>query len=163
MLTACSATNNYQTFADWDSNGNNQVERREFVDAYQANGYFKKWSDTKNPVTYQDLFNSVFESLDADKDNKLSIVEFNSQIKRFYFGMFGETFDRWDLNSDASINQSEFNERVSSTNLGAIWDTDNDKRISEEEMAGGMFYISDADSDGYVNEIELNTWKRNRY
>lgn len=162
MLSACSATNKYQTFVDWDSNDNNQVERREFVDAYQANGYFKKWSNAKYSVTYQELFNSVFESLDADKDNKLSIVEFNSQIKLFYFGLFNETLDRWDLNSDASIDQGEFNERVSSTNLGSIWDTDNDKRITEGEMAGGMFYICDADSNGQVSETELNAWKRNR-
>lgn len=72
MLSACSATNNYQAFVDW------------------ANGYFKKWSNAKSSVTYHVLFNSVFESLDADKDNKLTMVEFNSQIRLFYFGIFSE-------------------------------------------------------------------------
>lgn len=35
-------------------------------------------------------------------------------------------------------------------NLGSIWDTDDDNRMSE--MAGGTFYICDADSNGYVGK-----------
>jgi Ca2+-binding EF-hand superfamily protein len=162
LVSSCASTRNYESFSDWDSDKSGRVERREFVEAYLGNGYFKKWHDGKSAITYAELFDSMFKSIDSDKDNKLSIVEFNSQIRFFYFGLFNESFSKWDTNSDASINLSEFSKGVSSTNLASIWDTDDDKRIMEREMAGGMFYICDADSNGSVDETELNTWKRNR-
>ena len=162
IFSSCASTHNYESFANWDSDNSGRVERREFVNAYLGSGYFKKWHDGKSAITYNELFDSMFKSIDSDKDNKLSIVEFNSQIRFFYFGIFNESFSKWDKNSDASISPSEFNAGVSSTNLASIWDTDDDKRIIEREMAGGMFYICDADSNGSVDEAELNTWKRNR-
>jgi len=162
LLDACTSSKTYVSSADWDSDKNGSIGRREFVDAYLAQNYFDKWSGGKNSVTYQDLFNSLFDSMDADKDQKLNNPEFNAQIKLFYFGLFNESFSSWDDDKDSIVSKNEFLNHVSSSNLASLWDTNSDRHISENEMAGGMFYLCDADSNGSVSSTELETWKKNR-
>lgn len=162
IMAACSASKSYVGYSDWDTNNDQTISRSEFVEAYVGQNYFDKWGAGSGSIRYEDLYQEAFASIDADKDVKLSLVEFNSQIKRIYFGLFNETFARWDDDSNASISKDEFLRHVAATNLAAMWDTDHNKRITEREMAGGMFYVSDSDSNGSVEEIELNTWKRNR-
>lgn len=162
FLVSCASPKTYTTATDWDSNKNGSIERREFVEAYLAQNYFDKWGEGKGSVAYQDLFNSLFDAMDVDKDKKLSIAEFNAQIKLFYFGLFSGSFVNWDDDRNESLSQDEFNKHISSSNLASIWDTNDDNRISEREMAGGMFYLCDADSNGSVSETELDAWKKNR-
>jgi GH15 family glucan-1,4-alpha-glucosidase len=51
-------------------------------------------------------------------------------------------------------------EIVIASNFALTWDTDGDKLISKREMAGGMFYVSDANGDGKVAEKNWMNGKR---
>jgi Ca2+-binding EF-hand superfamily protein len=162
LLLACATPKTYYSFADWDASKDLRLDRREFVDAYIDQKYFDAWSPNGMSLSQQTFFDAVFNSLDSDRGGSLSIAEFNTHIKSFYFGLFHDTFGKWDENNNANISRQEFKTRVSSSNLAGIWDTNSDMNISERELAGGMFYICDIDGDGYINEIELETWKRNQ-
>jgi Ca2+-binding EF-hand superfamily protein len=163
LAVSCSSVNKtYEAYSDWDTNNDLKIGRSEFVNAYVAQGYFDRWGAGARAIGYDELFTEAFESIDSDRDEKLSLVEFNSQIKLIYFGMFRESFDQWDDDSNASISRNEFTKHAAMTNLAKLWDTDGNTRISEREMAGGMFYVCDGDSNGSIDKTELNTWKRNR-
>lgn len=162
LLFSCTAPKTYVSFADWDSSKDLRLDRGEFVDAYLNQKYFNKWSQNGISLSEEAFFDAVFDSLDTDRDGSLSLLEFNMRIKSFYFGLFHDSFDIWDKNSNAGISREEFEIRVLSSNLADIWDINSDKYISERELAGGMFYICDTDGDGYISEIELDTWKRNQ-
>jgi Ca2+-binding EF-hand superfamily protein len=163
LAASCASVNKtYEAYTDWDTNNDQKIGRSEFVEAYLDQGYFDRWGAGAGSIAYDELFVEAFESIDTDRDENLSLVEFSSQIKLFYFGLFSESFDRWDDDSNASISKSEFTRHVAMTNLVSLWDTDSNRRITEREMAGGMFYICDADSNGSIDQTELNTWKRNR-
>jgi hypothetical protein len=92
----------------------------------------------------------------------LSRDEFETRIEYFYFGLFNEEFSDWNKNGNLTLEPNEFYNEISETNLATVWDTTGDKQITERELAGGMFYLSDADSDGVVNPLEFNAWKNNR-
>jgi Ca2+-binding EF-hand superfamily protein len=158
---AC-ASHVYTSYADWDINDDEALDRNEFVNAYIQTDYFKKWSREKSSITYEELYTGIFRSLDVDRDNKLSMVEFNTQIKPFYFGMFNDSFDEWDVNSDASIQYDEFINNITKTNLASLWDTSGNKRISKRELGAGMFYLSDANNNRSVDPLEFNIWTSNR-
>lgn len=160
-LSCSTTTKTFSSFSDWDTDSNRQIGRREFVDAYLAQDYFEKWS-TGGSISYSQLYDQAFASMDGDKDEKLSIEEFTAQIRLFYFGLFSGSFDLWDDNRDESLSKKEFADHVSTTNLATLWDSNGDKRITEAEMAGGMFYLCDANSNGNVDEQELALWKKNR-
>ena len=162
LLASCAGSKMYSSYTDWDSNSNKNVDRYEFVNGYAQSDYFDKWSKGKESISYEEFYEGVFKDLDADKDNKLSLVEFNSKIDFFYFGLFNGGFNKWDSDSNASLDANEFYNEVRKTNLASIWDTSDDKRISRRELAGGMFYLSDADNNGQVDSLEFNVWKVNR-
>lgn len=163
IMTAasCAAPKSYATFADWDVSMNSAVERNEFVQGYTASNYFDKWSG-RGSITYAELAQGVFKSLDYNGDGKLNNAEFDSQIKLFYFGLFRDRFEGWDDDSDNSVRRAEFDKHIMASNFALTWDTNNDKLISEREMAGGMFYVSDANSDGKVTGTELDDWRKRR-
>lgn len=162
FVASCSVQKMYPSYTDWDSDANTALDRYEFVNGYTQSNYLNKWSDGNESITYQDLYEGVFEDLDADNDNKLSLVEFNGRIDAFYFGIFNGTFDKWDFDSNASIDTNEFYRHVCKTNLAALWDNSDDKAISRSELADGMFYLADTNGNGRVDTLEFRVWKANR-
>ncbi|MBT1708404.1 hypothetical protein KK062_09225 [Fulvivirgaceae bacterium PWU5] len=162
VVTSCAAPKSYTAFADWDASSNSAVERNEFVQGYTALNYFEKWSRDKSSITYDEMGRGVFMSLDGNNDGKLSNEEFTSQINLFYFGLFHDRFDGWDDDHNNSVSHAEFDKHVIASGFALTWDTDGDELISKREMAGGMFYVSDANSDGRVTERELDAWKESR-
>ncbi|GHN02579.1 hypothetical protein WSM22_40680 [Cytophagales bacterium WSM2-2] len=159
---SCATPKSYLTFSDWDSDSNKLIKRREFVEAYSSLNYFDKWGHGKGSITYPELFTATFQSMDRDQSNSISAEEFSAQIKLFFFGMFNGSFGAWDSDASGSLSSDEFISHIRVTNFGSLWDENSDKRVSEKEMAGGMFYVCDINNDGSVDESELSSWKRNR-
>lgn len=162
MSGCSSAMHSYESYSDWDSDGNLSISRTEFIQAYLSQDFFERWGQGSRSISYNQLFDEAFSSIDSDNDGKLSMVEFNSQIGLYHFGIFDGSFSGWDEDSNASISRPEFDNHVATSKLAGLWDTDANTRIADREMAAGMFYICDSNGNGSVDEIELNVWKRNR-
>ena len=161
-MMSCSSPTQYHSYSAWDANSNQSLDRYEFVNSYTQSDYFDKWSDGKAFISYEDLYEGVFKSMDTDQDTRVSRDEFEAKIDHFYFGLFNGSFNSWDSDGNMYLNGPEFYKHVCKTNLASIWDTSDDKRISQREFAGGMFYLSDANSNGTVDTKEFNTWKNSR-
>jgi len=162
VAASCAAPKMYLSFSDWDTDHTGSIERQEFVRGYTDQDYFDKWSPDKGSIGYAEMQKRLFMSLDRDKDLKLDRAEFNDKIDRFYFGLFHDQFDGWDDSHDDSICQQEFKKHVSASNLSSVWDANGDKEISEQEMAGGMFYVCDFNGDTRIANIEFEKWRVNR-
>jgi Ca2+-binding EF-hand superfamily protein len=162
MIWCCSSPQVYSSYTNWDGDGNRLVDRYEFTRGYMQSDYFKKWTEGNLSMNYNELYNKIFNNLDSDNDNLLSMSEFNSRINHFYFQMFNGNFSQWDHDANSLVDRNEFIEQAGKTKLGSIWDTSDDRTITEREMAGGMFYICDADNNGRIDSLEFNTWADSR-
>jgi Ca2+-binding EF-hand superfamily protein len=152
----------FSSFSDWDSNKDQNIDRREFVKGYITQDYFNKWSARGYSISYPKFFEETFTTVDWDKNAKLSKAEFDFMVKKFYFGMSTDQFNDWDVDSSGSISYDEFDKRIVDTSLASLWDSNSDKQLENREIAGGMFYLCDKDNNGIVTEIELDTWKSTR-
>lgn len=161
-LFKCSSSENVISYEAWNADDDKSLNRTEFVNGYMQSGYFERWSDDQKDISYDKLYGAIFNALDTDEDDKISLVEFNSKIRYYYFGMFNGSFATWDNDIDASLNKEEFMKNITESRLGNYWDTTNDEEISERELAGAMFYLCDTDSDGEIERPEFDAWKRNR-
>lgn len=162
IIIGCSSKTNVTAFSSWDTDGSKHIDRAEFVNTYPSSNWADQWSNGNYTMSYTELYNGLFAFLDTDDDDKVSIVEFNSRIQPFYFGMFNGNFANWDNDANASIDKTEFVKNVSDTNLASYWDTESDNTITKRELAGGMFYLCDEDSNGKIERLEFDEWKRNR-
>jgi hypothetical protein len=71
MLVFCSCGSSalYSSYTDWDANSNNSLDRYEFVNGYAHSNYFRKWSENQKTITYEELYEGVFKSIDTNSDN----------------------------------------------------------------------------------------------
>lgn len=150
------------SFSDWDSNKDQNIDRREFVDGYITQDYFDKWNAHGYSISYPKFFEGTFTTVDRDKNARLSKDEFDFMVKKFYFGMANDQFKDWDVDFSGFISYDEFEKRIADTNLASLWDLNSDKQLENLEVAGGMFYLCDNDNNGAVTEIELEMWKSTR-
>ena len=163
VLASCSnQLISYASFSDWDKSNDSFLDRNEFVEGYIYQDFFDKWNPTGNSMSYDKFFNEMYLSIDRNKDAAIDKGEFDSQIKRFFFGMFSESFESWDQNKDGKMRMPEFTKNASASKLASLWDSNSDRVIYEREMAEGMFYICDSDNSGKIFEAELNDWRDSR-
>lgn len=98
-------------------------------------------------------FGKMLEKWDANEDGQLSKDEW--QGKPDSFGWF-------DGDGDTFITEQEFvdgmaqmqKRRNPMAEMLAVWDTDADGRVSEDEWAA-FFAVADANEDGFISEDEL--------
>lgn len=148
-------------YGDWDSNRDGGLDQQEFVNTYVRTDYFSKWSQGSS-ASYAELFDGVFTSLDADKNNELSQREIDEKIKPYFFNMYRNAFADWDTDRNGTVTKSEFINVAARSNLPTLWDANGDKSISRHELALGMFYLGDTNNDRKMDELEFNVWKVNR-
>jgi Ca2+-binding EF-hand superfamily protein len=162
VSATCASVQSISTYSDWDSSSDNALDRHEFIYGYIRSNFFGRWSEGGISISPEEFYDGIFNSMDTDKNDQLTRDEFNEKIKYFYFGMFNGSFDTWDVNSNSSLDKNEFLSNSKQNKLGSMWDTSGDNGISQRELAGGMFYLCDANSNGQIDVMEFNIWKVNR-
>lgn len=160
-MCSCAAPQISSSYQDYDRNRDSALDRGEFISAYQENGYFSKWTRGIS-VSYTDFLVGLFATLDTDNDTRVSEPEFNAHIKQYFFNMFRGDFMSWDRDGSKLIDKNEFIQSTEQSNLASLWDSSGDRSITEREMAGGMFYLVDKNSNEGVDEIEFNLWMAER-
>jgi Ca2+-binding EF-hand superfamily protein len=150
------------TFEGWDQNHDGTINRKEFVSGYTQHDYFEKWSSTSSAIPYETFSRRAFKSLDTDKNGTIVESEFEPALKPYLFGIKSVSFASWDINHDQRIDENEFVAMAASASLPALWDTSGDKRISKQELAGGMFYFCDTDGNRGVTQAEFESWNLKR-
>lgn len=107
------------------------------------------------------MLTEMFDTIDADKDGKLSYAELEAHRKA--------EFDAADTNKDGALSADElsaralarFQEKLAERTQGMLDNLDNDGNgsLSEDEMGEGPgmrnFARIDADNDGFVTKEEI--------
>jgi hypothetical protein len=145
---------------NWDRDGDDKLDRYEFKAGYQRSNYFKSWG-TGTKISQHVFLSSVFDRLDANADRQLSHKEFTERMN-YYMPDRLTHFADWDQDCDNRVSEGEYYSGERATRLLAHWDISNDQKISEEEMATGMFSVSDLNGDQSITSLEFNIWKVNR-
>ena len=161
-VCSCATVGMRSGYTDWDSNRNGQLNRYEFVTGYQESNYFFRWNRAKN-ISAQQFYETMFHEMDQNKDSLLTCQEFSSKISYYYFQSASDECATWDDNHDKAVTKEEFNVHAMQSKLLSVWDISDDKKISEREMATGMFFLCDLDNDGTITPVEFNIWKMNRH
>lgn len=157
----CIQTKPYQNYANLDSNRDNHLSRYEFISGYRKSKYFLRWSNGQN-LNEPAFYDSIYHKINISGDHGLISEEFERKINYYYLDRRSETFNHWDDDNSHTIDRSEFIDHAGRSALFTRWDRSGDGRISEREMADGMFYLCDLDGDGSITSIEFNIWKVNR-
>ena len=164
MMTCATATTTklITSYQDWDSNKDGAIQRAEFIDGYIDSNYFNKWSNRGNSISYNDFLVDEFNFLDKNRNAEIERTEFDGQIDPYYFGTQSNDFNHWDKNSNGLIENAEFIEQAKISKLASLWDNDDDKTISEREMASGMYDLCNTNNDPKVDQQEFDQWRAKR-
>ena len=159
-LVECATVRKYPNYTNWDLNGDSMLNRYEFLTGYTKSNYFLRWGGGK--LAANDFIRQIFNAMDHNKDTRLTCEEFHSKVDYYFHSSFNNIFYDWDDNRDNVLVVAEFEHLASQTELTSHWDTTSDNKLSEREIAVGMFYLSDVDHNKSVDLLEFNIWKVNR-
>lgn len=146
------------TFADFDSNGDNSLDRNEFETSFN-NNFADSDADGDGNLN-QDEFNSAnFLNADADKDGSVTQAEFDAGVD----GMFGayavsEDFGTFDTDGDGVLNNEEFGTGFSGTDQFGNYDANSDSSLTDTEINDGLYGDFDTNADGMIDETEFGRY-----
>ncbi|MDX2319526.1 MAG: EF-hand domain-containing protein [Moritella sp.] len=152
---------NHVSFEQMDSNQDGKVSKDEATGRLAEN-FDKLDTDNDGFVTKADLPNQgkhhngkKFAEMDTNNDGKISREEAT--------GRLAENFDKFDTNGDGFITKDELPRR-GKHHKGMMFkniDTDNDGRISKQEMMQ-HFDKLDTNGDGYITKEDMRAHHHKR-
>lgn len=103
----------YGSYDEWDANGNNEIDDREFR-------------------------GSIRESWDEDGNGYIDGDEFDTGVNAYYddydYSKYGD-YDDWDADNNEEIDENEFDESMVDTGIYDNWDANEDDLIDEDEFS----------------------------
>ena len=148
------------TFGDFDKNGNDQIERKEFVDVFVKN-YYDDWNNKNNEyLDDEDFYMSTYALWDENNDELLSKEEWSTGYDHYYGQYINDDFEKLDKNTDGYIDHNEFLNAVARTDIFVDWDIDASKYINEKELAVGVFENWDLDNSNSLERKEFEQFEK---
>lgn len=160
MLTALACNHEgVLRFEDWDKNNSGKIEKQEFVDTFTLN-YYDDW-DRKDDgyLDDEDFFQIYYDVMNRDDDDGVSEEEFSWAYEYYNRGEFRDEYENWDVNDDFILTYEEYQAGLYESTFFRLWDFNDDGKLSEEELATGMFRVFDINDDGMVDRDEYDTYK----
>jgi Ca2+-binding EF-hand superfamily protein len=158
----CGSLNMHQGAPDWDLNDNSKLTQAEFVAGYQKSRFFNQWDRSKNYITSDQFISGLFDRFDTDGNHSISANEYKTRIHRYISGQQMPDFSTADLDKSDDLKENEFQEAMTVANIVEEWDMSHDGKVSDDEMAKGVFHRCDLDNNGMLNTLEFNIWIVNR-
>ncbi len=144
------------TFNDFDNDGDNLVEKQEFMDTFTSN-YAEDWDNTDNTnLDDEDFYTATYSVVDIDEDDLIDEDEWNWGYNYYYGDYLGDDFDLYDY--DDYISYEEYYDAFDYTDYYATWDVDRDTYLSESELAEGVFESWDVNDNGVIDKNEFNSF-----
>ncbi len=145
------------TFATWDTDGDQVIEREEFTSTF-IDQYFPAWDDDEERgIIEEGFFRSSYAGLDTDSDRMLTDQEWLIGYNYFYEDyVVHEDIDMIDIDKDGYISYDEYYDALYETNYFTDIDLDNDNYISEYELANHVFENWDTNDSGTISRSEYN-------
>jgi len=149
---------NWAHLEKWDLNGNENLDKDEFMKGYRRNKFFTRWEQKSRPINDSIFVGQLFSFLDRNDDNILDSIEYSSgRVLWTFHG--NKDLDEWDMNDDEIVARHEFRQMASDERLSDNYDLTSNGWITGPEMAESMFEVCDKNNDGKVGAIEFYLWE----
>jgi hypothetical protein len=160
----------YQTFADWyvgfeavedatwDTDDDGELDAIELAAILAEPELFSAWDDDADRRIERDEFtNNLFDTWDRNDDGILRRPEFRTAASLWYAEFGGEApFESWAGNptDDGGVAVARSPQKVGAQRLYAVWDSDDDGRLTRPEALTGVRRAWDVDTDGAIEPWE---------
>ncbi|MFB6351632.1 MAG: hypothetical protein ABEN55_00935 [Bradymonadaceae bacterium] len=145
----------YGTFSDWDTDGNQTVARDEFMTNMTEQNVMRDLSEDQNRTLSRKEFQSwLMTSLDRDNNDQISQQEFQAATDPWQDVEWG-LFEDWNTDGDEALTASEFNAGLKQVGLYSEWDADGNGELGPDEFGDGLFSVWDRDGDGGLRPREI--------
>lgn len=131
-MSACADTNE-----STDENDINSAGMNDSTIISNTSNYFSDWDRNGDSYLDEDEYSGgVFSSWDSNRDNRLDENEWNDGTNNY--GVTGQSWADWDIDTDGFLNDGEYRNASNRAGWYRAWDSDGDKRLSQEEYDQGM-------------------------
>ena len=144
-----------KTFQDFDTDGDNKIERHEFQTVFMKN-YTNDLDFVDNPgLDDEDFFTMTYAILDSDNNKLLVENEWKFGYDYYFNGYVVNDFWVYDIDGDGYISYAEYMQALSDTDYYMTWDIDRDNYLDEFELANAVFDTWDVNDNGILNQSEF--------
>lgn len=163
LMSGCSSTEKF-SYNTWDKDNNDRINKEEFAEVFKTH-YSVEWKEGNNSETIDfddaEFYRSSFAFWDSDDDNYIDPDEWDA-VNDFYFNRYGfDDFVAIDDDKNSRISYEEYVDEIAEYGLFEGWDQDSDDKVTQEELAEGVFNSYDFDDTGYLEKGEFNTFASN--
>lgn len=142
-------------FAEWDGNGDGQVELKEFRDRISQHGGFgQNDTDRDNQLNEPEFSTALYHAWDTNGDGLIDVYEYrNGQGGWFVDGRWHAAFEDWDRDGNKELTLVEL--RAQTPTLLAHWDSNRNGFLDELEYTTGRYNAWDVNNDDIVDVYEF--------
>jgi Ca2+-binding EF-hand superfamily protein len=147
-------------FADFDINGNKQIDRQEFR-TYFVDNYASSWQPN-DPMGWNDegFYTTTYIFLDRDRNDRLLRDEWVHGHNYYYGDFLASDFVVYDLNGDQYLSRAEYLAAMKPTAYFVTWDADKNKFLSDIEFADAVFDKWDTNDNGTLDQMEFEKFDK---
>jgi hypothetical protein len=140
-------------FDDLDTDDDFAVDEREFSELTEL--YFSDWDTSQDGrMTCAEMASGLFRSMDRDRDDVLSRVEYAAGVTSWVPNTLDADFDRIDADANGALDRQEVRDGVEELRIFQAYDRDGDGYVSDLEFALAVFQYWDRDRDERVDALE---------
>lgn len=146
----------YGSLADWDLDGNGQIEKSEFDQRLITTRLFADWDgDNDGELTDLEFTTSLYKAWDVNGDEIVDVYEykFGNGVWLADGTMYG-TFSDWDADGNQELSLVEF--KTQEDRLMESFDSDGNDELTDLEFRTGMYKAWDVNGDEIVDLYEFN-------
>lgn len=154
----CGSTEKF-TYSTWDKNNDESLTTDEFAEVFKKH-YASEWiaGEDTLPFNSTEFLKASFALWNADGNDYIDRDEWE-YVNDYYFNKYQfEDFEQLDSDENNQVSYNEFSKHIKDNGLFDDWDMDGNSKISEDELAMGLFNAYDFDETGYLEKGEFNTF-----
>ena len=143
-----------QSFADLDTNSDQQVDRNEFQQV--SDSTFENWdSDGNDRISDGELYAGMFSTWDRNSDDTLSQAEYSNGSQGWLGTGEQAGFSSIDEDDDGSLSKQEFTSAAEENDTFAAWNTEGEG-MDMTAFNNTMFDVYDKDSSDQVSQADYD-------
>jgi hypothetical protein len=146
------------SFSDWDEDGDQHLDAREFGMWTQDEDVFGDWIRVEG-VDIEIFHEHLQTALDANADGDIDERDWSAGIQRLLGDGDSGAWSDWDTDGDGELRGPEFIQAAEDHGLNARVDSDGDAVITQQELRDFYFGIFDRNGDG---RLDSNEWSQGR-
>jgi len=161
LASACQPDTRNNRYDSWDANQNSGIDDQEFEQAFTTSPYYDDWNqDDNREVSQEEFSQGFFNVIDKNDDGLLSNEEWQQGKEAYFSDVAVDDTEElsWDQNGDQQVQPEEFQSALNELDYYRQWDEDSDGKLSEPEVAQGVFAMWDTDGNGVIEANEYEVW-----